>query len=325
MDKKRLKIAYLSRFFGTVNRGVESHVFELSKRLKKWHDVDVLEGHEADNLQKVLKGKYDLVIPTNGGLQALKVSLGRMFSKYKLLIVGHSGVGRGDMWNLVVARPDIFVVLTDYMAENWRTKLAHEFSWNTKIVKIPNGIDLDKFTPRGEKLEIDLPKPIILSVGAIEWYKQHALTIQAVSLLNKKSLLIVGSGSKEQELQKLGAEKLGGRFKIIKVAHSEMPKVYRAADLFTLPSWDREAFGIVYLEAMASGLACVAPDDSPRREIIGEAGLFVDCFDKMKYAKALESALAKNWNSLPRKQAEKFSWEKVTSQYLELFEEMFYD
>ena len=91
MDKKRLKIAFLSRYLGIVNRGAETYVLELSKRLSKNHDVDILTGTDSDSLWKMTSGKYDLVIPTNGRMQALKASIGRITGGYKtLLSIGYS-------------------------------------------------------------------------------------------------------------------------------------------------------------------------------------------------------------------------------------------
>lgn len=308
-----MKIAILSRYQNTIQRGAESFVYELSIRLKKKNQVDILEGSESDSLKKILGVKYDVVISMNGGLQALKASLGRIFGGYKLMIVGEAGIGKVAIWNTAIVQPDVFVAITDYMA-NWIKKWA----WNSKVVKINNGVDLNKFKKNGEKIDLGLPPPIILSVGALEWYKYHQRSIQAVLLLEKGSLLLVGTGSEKEKLEKLGKEKLGGRFEIIKASYEDLPKIYRAADLFTLPSWDREAFGIVYIEAMACGLAVVAPNDSPRREIIGNAGILVNVEDSKKYARALDDCLKKEWGDIPLKQADKFSWEKISQQYEEL-------
>ena len=108
---------------------------------------------------------------------------------------------------------------------------------------------------------------------------------------------------------------MGKRFKITAFNYKDMPKVYRSCDLFTLPSWGREAFGIVYLEAMASGLGVVAPDDPSRREIVGDAGILVDVSDSNKYAQAIKAALKSDWQKKARLQAQKFSWDKIAKKY----------
>ncbi len=313
--KKR--IAFLSRDLGKVNRGVETHVLELSSRLSDEFDIEILTNGEADSLSKILKQNFDLVIPTNGRLQALKTSLGRVFGGYKLLIVGHAGIGKDDIWNLLMF-PDVFVALT-----NMQLKWAKKWSIKTRLVKIPNGVDLEKFSPIGKKAVINLESPIILSVGTLEWYKHHDLTIKAVSKMSKGSLLIIGRGLEQQKLEALGKSLLSDkRFKILNVDYDHMPEFYRAADLFTLPSWRREAFGIVYLEAMATNLAVVAPNDSSRMEIIGKAGILVNTADINLFAQSLCEALETKWGDLPRLQAEKFSWDKIAQEYKYLFESL---
>lgn len=317
MATEKLKILFLCKFYRKVNRGVETYVNELSKRLKKNYEVDIFTGSDSENLKKIINGRYDFVIPTNGRLQALKASFGRLFSNYKLVISGQSGIGRDDIFNIAVVKPDVYVALTEY-----EKKWAEKWAFNTKLIKIPNGVDLDRFSPVGEKTNFYLEKPVILSVGALFWYKRHELSINAVSKLKKGFLLIVGSGPEEENLKKIATKLLGDRFRIIHSDYENLTNIYKSADIFVLPSWNREAFGIVYLEAMASGLPVVAPDDPPRREIIEDAGLFVDVTDPEKYAKAIDRVLAKNWGSIPRKQAEKFSWDKVAKQYEDLFEEI---
>lgn len=310
---KKVKIAFLSRYQNIVNRGAETFVAEVSSRLRKKYSVDVFSGKDADFLPKIINGKYDVVIPMNGGLQSLGVSLGRIFGGYKIIIIGQAGIGKNNIWNVFVAQPDIFVALTDYMA-----KWIKNWAWNSRVLKIPNGVDLQRFKKEGERVKFDLNHPIILSVGALDWYKHHDRTIEAVTKLEKVNLLIIGEGGDYEKLSKLGKEKLGKRFKISKFDYKDMPNVYRGADLFTLPSWDREAFGIAYVEAMASNLPVVAPDDPPRREIIGKAGVFVDTTDPQKYAKAIENCLNINWDNKPRLQAIKFSWDKIVRDYEEI-------
>ncbi|EKD90474.1 MAG: glycosyl transferase, group 1 [uncultured bacterium] len=311
MEKKK-RIVFLSRYVGVVDRGVETYVLELSKRLKHDFDVEIFSNETSDDIRKVIKGKFDVVIPTNGRVQSLKVLFGKLFSKYKVIIPGQAGVGRDDLWNILITVPDVYVALTDY-EKDW----AKKWAWKTIVVKIPNGVDLRRFKP-GEKIDFGLEKPVVLSVGALDWYKYHELAIKAVSRMRKGSLLIVGRGQLKKQLEDLGKRMLGNRFKIAEFDFNDMSKVYKSGDVFTLPSWIRESFGIVYVEAMACGLAVVAPDDLPRREIIGKAGILTDVFDEEKYAKALEDALNRDWGQIPVKQAEKFSWDLIALEYKKL-------
>lgn len=312
-----MKIAILSRYHNRIQRGAEVFVRELSRELSLKHTVDILSGEKSDSLEEIIKGAYQIVIAINGGLQSLKASLGRFKKNYKLVISGQAGIGRGEIFNIAVVKPDMFIALTDDMAR-W----ARKWAWGSKVIKIPNGIDLDKFSPAGEKITIDLPRPIILSAGALVWYKFHDRVIRAVSEMGEGSVLIVGEGEEKENLEKLGQKLLDKRFKITVYNYSDMPKVYRSVDLFTLPSWDREAFGIVYLEALASGLGVVAPDDLARREIVGEGGRLVDVENQSKYAEAIKEALDIDWTKKSRSQAEKFSWNQIADKYEQAFKDL---
>lgn len=309
-----MKIAFLSRYQNRVQRGAETFVFELSSRLKENHEVDILTGDDADSLDKILKGEYQIVVSVNGGLQGLKASLGRLRKKYKLVISGQAGMGIGEIFNITITKPDLYVALTDTMyrwVKNW--------AWGSRVVKIHNGVDLNKFKPLGEKAEFKVKRPVVLSVGALVWYKHHQNSIEAMNYLDKGSLVIVGKGEEKDKLESMGRKLLGNRFKIIQADYKDLPKIYRSADLFVLPSWDREAFGIVYLEAMASGVGVVAPKDNPRKEIIGDAGILTDVSDMKEYALAIELALKKDWKEKAMKQALQFSWEKIAKEYEEAF------
>ena len=89
-----------------------------------------------------------------------------------------------------------------------------------------------------------------------------------------------------------------------------------------MPSWDREAYGIVDLEALVSGLGVVAPNDEARQEIIADAGILVDANNVEAYANVLKKALNTDWKDKAREQAEKFSWDKITEQYEEVLKDL---
>ena len=178
---------------------------------------------------------------------------------------------------------------------------------------------------KGKKIRnpYDRENPIMTSVwDAFDEWKRLDLVIRAVARLKRESLLLVGKGRDEKKLRSLGTKLLGKRFKIMSFPHSEMPKVYAASDLFTYATVPWESFGIVLVEAMGSGLPVVATDDPIRREIVGDAGFFVDPRDTDAYAKALREALDKNWGDIPRKQAEKFDWDEIAIEYEKLFKSL---
>lgn len=358
MDKK-MKVAFLSFYSGEVYRGVETYVHELSNRLVDLGiDVTVyqngskIKGSKYKTIsanfkinwkQKGIEGRFlgiaftdyfarlvgkftrkvlekidkdtDIIITTNGSLQVLYVRIWSFLNRKKHIAVGQSGPGADDKWNLL-CMPDIFMALTSYQRD-W----ARKFNPFVKVVIIPNGVDLEKFNPKNKSLKIGLPRPIILSVGALELGKRFDLIIKAVAK-TKASLLLVGKGNLEGNLQKMSDELLQGRFEIMSFPHNEMPKVYAAADLFTYPTVSWESFGIVMVEAMASNLPIVATDDPIRREIVADAGLFVDPTDTRKYAQTLEKALKIKWGSKPRTQSEKFSWDDIAIKYKKLFEDL---
>ena len=158
-------------------------------------------------------------------------------------------------------------------------------------------------------------------VAATVPYKRVEQGIAAVSRLKQGSLLLLGKGPQDKRTDNLGYKLLGKhRYLRLTVPFKQIPTYYRSADLFTLCSASTEAFGIVYLEANASGLACVATDDASRREIIGKAGIYVKNPDNAsEYSLALKKALAKKWGNIPLTQAQKFSWGVVCKKYEKMF------
>lgn len=308
-----MKIAFLNKYQDKVNRGAETFVSELSKRLSKNHHVDVISDI---NYLALYKKHYDLIIPTNGRVQAFATRIITWLTRSKMIISGQSGVGFDDRLNLY-SMPNAFVAISSYALD--KSKKINPF---VKSVYIPNGVSLEDFGLQGLTLQLKLEKPIILCASALVDWKRLDLMIKAVSKLEKGSLLLVGKGDQENRLQKLGDKLLPNRFKILNFEHKDMPKVYRSANLFTFSTVPWESFGIVLVEAMATNLPVVATDDPIRREIVGDAGLFVDPTDVDVYSKALEKALNTDWGKKPRKQAEKFDWDKIALQYEELFKKI---
>lgn len=339
MDKK-LKIAFVHISQGVVNRGSETFITELSERLKSFEVLVLSNGKKLPSrwpllwrffldpsglsvlfftlriIPILLKEKPDLVIPVDGGWQAILVRFVTLLYGGKVLITGHSGKGWDDRVNLWCF-PDAFVGLSSQIVK-W-AKLVNPF---VKCVYIPNGIDMEKFSPKGAKLNLPAKSPVILCVGALTKEKRIDLAIKAVSKLDGAFLMIVGDGPLKEELEYLGKRLLGDRFIITKLDYSQMPKVYRAADAFTLPSREYMSFEIVVLEALASNLPVVVNDDPIRREIVGSAGILINPENLEEYVRGLKNALGLKVASKFRKRAEDFSWDIISTKYTGLILEV---
>ena len=308
---KKLKLAFLNKYQGKVNRGAETFVKEVSQRLSQNYQVDIIS---EINYLDLLKKKYDLIIPTNGRFQVVFTRIITWLTGGKMIVSGQSGMGWDDKVNLY-SLPDYFIPISSE-ALRWAKKI-NPF---VKSKYIPNGVDLDKFKTDNLKLKTDLKRPIILCVGALTKTKRIDLVIKAVSKMKEVSLLIVGKGEEEKSLQELGNRLLKGRFRIVSFPYEKMPEVYRVADVFTLVSEPFHSFENVLVEAMATNLPVVANDDPIRREIVGDGGLLVNPNNIEEYANALRSALETNWGNKPREQTKKFDWDIISQKYIKLIE-----
>lgn len=340
--ERKMKIIFLNIYQELVDRGAEVFVTELSKRLGETNNVKVVYGNKKisskrwpflwrffldpqgiqiclftiKKLPLLWREKPDIVIPVNGGWQPAIVRIITCLYGGKMIISGHSGMGWDDRNNLWCF-PDVFIALSN-RAKIWAKK-ANPF---IKVKYIPNGVDINKFCPDGKAVETKLNRPIILCVAALTRTKRIDLVIKAVARLRDVSLLVMGDGDMKGKIEELGNKLLGNRFELTKLPFEDMPQVYRAADVFTLVSEPYYSFEIVLTEAMASGLPVVVNDDPIRREIVGNAGILVDPTNIDEYKEALKTALKTNWGDKSRKQAEKFSWDKIAKKYEKLFLEI---
>ncbi|KKT67106.1 MAG: hypothetical protein UW61_C0015G0029 [Candidatus Curtissbacteria bacterium GW2011_GWC1_44_33] len=314
-----MKIAFLNMYNGLVDRGAETFVKEVAQKLAIRHEVVVFqsggpsgkENYKVEKipmkidwarksgagsflsllfldywnrlvfrfslktLSKIVKEKFDIVVPVNGGWMPALMRLATWVYRGKMVISGQAGMGwdeRNNLWCF----PDTFVALSS-KAKLWAKKVNPLI----RTVYVPNGVDTERFTANGPTFKTNLPKPIILCVGALTKSKRIDLTIKAVA--------------------------------------NEMPQIYRAVDVFTLASEPFHSFEIVLVEAMASSLPVVANKDDIRREIVGRAGVLVDPTNTETYAIALENAMRLRWGKRPQNQARKFSWDIIASQYQKLF------
>lgn len=165
---------------------------------------------------------------------------------------------------------------------------------------VPFGIDVDAFasTPaveaRAAKIRSAHKRPIVLFVGRLVYYKGVDVLVRAMKDVNA-DLIMMGSGPLESQLMAT-AVGLGvnGRITIVPPSPlEELVAYYHAADVFCLPSVARsEAFGLVQLEAHASGTPVVSTTLTtgvPFVNLDGVTGLTVPPGDAAALATALRT------------------------------------
>jgi glycogen synthase len=175
----------------------------------------------------------------------------------------------------MVRRADALIVCSYYM----RGHVADIFDMDERrIAVIPNGIDPSELRPAADlqSLRRKFAAPhekLVLFVGRLVYEKGFQLALDALpSVLEGVEdvrFLVAGSGTHEAEL-KAQAERLGlsehGSF-LGWIGDDVLHSLYRIADLCVVPSI-YEPFGLVALEAMASGCPCIVADTGGLREVV---------------------------------------------------------
>jgi glycosyltransferase involved in cell wall biosynthesis len=187
---------------------------------------------------------------------------------------------------------------------------------------IPNGVELDRFAPGpGERSRFHLPEgPLILMVSALVASKNVAEGVAAVARIPDATLVVAGDGPLRAEIQELADKLLPGRYRRITVPATDMPALYRSADVFMHLSLD-ESFGNVFVEALASGLPVVAYDTPRTRWIVGDEAHFPSSRISEDLADAIASALQSRKDAADaRERAMGFGWSRIARQYADFFE-----
>jgi len=166
-----------------------------------------------------------------------------------------------------------------------------------------HGVDTDTFRP-GSKDFLDLPRPIFMYVGRVALEKNLPAFL-GLDLPGSK--VVVGDGPARAGLMKRFPD---AHFHIVH-GDQELGRAYRAADVFVFPS-RTDTFGLVMLEALASGVPVAAFPVTGPLDVVGGAPIGV--LDEDLRAAALRA------QAIPpeecRRHACRFSWTRVTAEFL---------
>jgi phosphatidylinositol alpha-mannosyltransferase len=206
-----------------------------------------------------------------------------------------------------------------------------------EYVVIPNGIDLERFGAQIEPFaKYATGGPNILFVGRLEKRKGFKYLLDAFTYVKEEfpgaRLLVVGAYDKEDKapyVHFVRRNRIRGVRFIGYVSDEELPRYYKSCDLFCAPSTGFESFGMVLLEAMASGVAIVASDIAGYRTALKNEveGLLVEPENEIALAQAIirllkEPEVRRKMGERGRERAEGYSWVKVTQQLLDYYREL---
>lgn len=112
------------------------------------------------------------------------------------------------------------------------------------------------------------------------------------------------------------------------VADQELPKLYSAAKALVMPSM-YEGFGLPVIEAMACGIPVIASQNGSLPEIVGDAGLIVDCSNPSALCNAIVSILAddsfrERLIQAGTERVRKYSWANTAVSTLRVYNELVY-
>jgi phosphatidylinositol alpha-mannosyltransferase len=198
---------------------------------------------------------------------------------------------------------------------------------------IPNGINLEGFGGDVEPIaKYKDGKINILFVGRMEKRKGLKYLLMAYSRLKWQfpniRLLVVGPGTPDKDSYRvLGEHNLQDVEFLGSVSQVDLARYYRTADIFCSPATGKESFGIVLLEAMASGTPIVASNLDGYATVMedGMHGLMVPPKDDQALAAALrymiqDPKMRSAMGAFGERRAYEFRWEHVATQVMEYYE-----
>jgi phosphatidylinositol alpha-mannosyltransferase len=198
---------------------------------------------------------------------------------------------------------------------------------------IPNGIDLKHFQPDLEPISQFMDgKFNIVFVGRLERRKGFEYLLKAYRLfkpdLPECRLIVVGPGTRLRKKYEKDIRNLDIKDVVFagNVPYAELPRYYRTADVFVAPATGHESFGIILLEAMATGRPVVASNISGYASVLTheKEGLLVPPKQEVPLAQAItrllrDAPLRGEMGLRGRQTAENYGWERVSRQVMDFY------
>lgn len=229
------------------------------------------------------------------------------------------------------------------VSDCWQKEIQRQY--RIHALRVINGVNLERFSPIASGLESSLKEqlglsgsPIYLTVGGIEHRKNSIRLLQAFGQVLEDyptAQLVIAGGAMLFDYQTYRddffalADRLDiqiGRSLILPgvVSDAELPILYRTADAFVFPS-TKEGWGLVVLEAIASGLPVITSNQPPFTEFLSETqALLVSPDSTDAIAQAMRSVIQPNVSRLLMQQSQsilsRYTWENSAKMHLHYYQ-----
>jgi glycosyltransferase involved in cell wall biosynthesis len=327
---RALRVLHVGKFYPPHNGGMETHLRTLCGELKHVVDtrvivandkretsVEQIDGVSVTRVGRALQAGASPICPQMSRLigqsdsDIVHIHLPNPVALIAYWVSGHKGrlviTYHSDILRQKLLSNAFFPVLQQVLhraaaiissSPNYVEHSPILNPWRNRCRVIPFGVDPNLFTEESpseiNRIRSLFGPKIVLGVGRLVSYKGFRYLVEAMQSVDA-NLILIGEGPLKAELE-YRARSLGVSHKIsILSGIQDIRPYYRAADVFALPSCARtEAFGIVQLEAMASGKPVVntnldsgVPFVSPH----GITGLTVPPKDPSALANAINTIL----------------------------------
>lgn len=287
---------------------------DLWRKLKNLGDFDIIHCHDIYALPGLVSGQTKAkVIYTHHGVVPLKYSRANEITGWMLAYL---------CGKYAIPRVDLAVAISDYTLAELKGRYHAQ-----KLVKIPDGINVDKFQARANKLKSQ-GHPRLLYVGLVEKHKGVRFLVNAMPYVIKEfpeaSLVVVGNGRDlsflEESVMRMGlTEEVS--FPGFVQSDSLVDYINDCDIHVEAAYW--HSFGIPIIEAMACGKPVVTRDAYAMREHIinSGAGVLFRRDDPGELVSAIKNVMSNyaNYASRARKYTEKFSLALVAQQYAQAY------
>lgn len=231
------------------------------------------------------------------------------------------------------------------VSQVWQMALAQEYG--IQAVRVFNGVDPERFTPMQDGSETALAEalgiqngPVYLTVGGIEPRKNSIRLLQAFAQVLKVHIgakLVIAGGSTLFDYQPYRQAFLEtardlriepGQSLCLPgvIPDADLPALYRLADTFVFPSV-KEGWGLVVLEAIASGLPVITSNQEPFTEFLTpQQAMLVDPESVDAIAAALLQSLQPDYRNrlikVSQSVCSRYTWKASAQAHLDAYREL---